>query len=145
MMTLEKAKQYLIDGDYTCVLMKDDDIRSSAQRGVKPLVIWLASGENFKGYYAADKVIGKATAFLYVLLEVNSVYTKVISSPALKVLCDHGIRVEYDTVVKHIANRNGDGICPFELAVWDIDNIEEAYHAIRRKMQEMNIRLNVDI
>jgi hypothetical protein len=86
-------------------------------RGVKPLVIWLSSGEDFHGFSAADKVIGKATAFLYVLLGVKAVYASVISEGALDVLTKNGIDTQYGCVVEHIINRAGDGICPFEQAV----------------------------
>ncbi len=137
----QKAKQYLYSGDFTCVLVKDDETYTSAQRGVKPLVIWLESGNSYCGFSAADKVIGKATAFLYVLLGIKEVYANVISESALQVLVDNGINVEYGKLVENIINRQGNGICPFEGAVLDIDNPEIAYKAIRNKMTEMNITI----
>lgn len=139
MRELEKAKKCLQSGDYTCVLCKADKLYTSTDRGVKPLVKWLASDCDFKGYYAADKVIGKATAFLYVLLGIQEVYAGVISRTALEVFVAHGIHVEYETVVTYIKDRSGDGICPFEAAVLDIEETEKAYEAIRLKMTEMNI------
>jgi hypothetical protein len=42
-------------------------------------------------------------------------------------------------LVEHIINRRGDGFCPFETAVTDIDDADTAYRAIRRKMDDMNI------
>ena len=67
-MDLENAKKILSDGSYTCVLCKGKDTVSSSFRGVKPLLDLLDSGKDFSGYSAADKVVGRATAFLYCLL-----------------------------------------------------------------------------
>ena len=138
---LEKAQFFLQSENKTCVLCKDDKIYSSTLRGVKPLVQWLADEMDVEGFSAADKVIGKATAYLYVLLKVKNVYAQVISKGALAVLKDRGIEVQYGTLVENIINRKGDGICPFEAAVWEIQDPEAAYVAIRKKMEEMKITL----
>lgn len=133
----EKAKQRLRSGGFTCVLCKDSVFHTSDKRGVRPLLTWYQSGADFSGFSAADKVIGKATAFLYVMLGVKSVYGGVVSRSALEVLTSHGIDVEYDFVAENIINRTGDGICPFEAAVLDIDDCGEAYGAICGKMEEL--------
>ena len=138
-MELNSAKDILISGNYTCVLVKEDNVVTSYERGVKPLVNLIRSGEDFSDFHAADKVIGKATAFLYVLLQVKSVYASVISESALQVLTDNGISVEYETLVKNIINRRGDGICPFEDAVLSVEDADEALAVIINKMQEMGI------
>lgn len=134
---LEKTKQHLISGGYTCVLCKGEDIHISFDRGVKPLLLLLESGKSFKGYCAADKVVGKATAFLYVRLRVKAVYAKVISRSALQVLKEHNVYVENDITAENIINRAGDGICPFESAVLDIKDTDIAYKTILQKVQEM--------
>lgn len=141
MSDLEKSKQLLLSGGYTCVLCKNDLIYTSFERGVKPLVAWLESNKDLRTFSASDKVIGKGAAFLYVMLGVCAVYAKVISTPALNLLKKHGILVEYDTEVGSITNRKGDGMCPFELTVLHIEDTEAAYKAIRNKMKEMNIYL----
>ncbi len=139
MMKLERVKEYLKSGNYTCVIAKNDCLYTSTERGVKPLVNWLESRVDFQGAYAADKVIGKATAFLYVLLGVKEVYAGVISQAALQVLQTYRIPTEYEQVVEYIINRRKDGMCPFEAAVLAIDEPEHAYVEIRRKMEKMNI------
>lgn len=133
------AKEKLLSEGYTCVLCSGSTVHTSTLRGVKPLVQWLESGTDMKGFCAADKVVGKATAFLYVLLGVQAVYAHVISKSALTVLKESSIEVQYGTLVENIINRKGDGICPFEETVLEIHNAAEAYPAILRKMKEMNI------
>ena len=67
-------------------------------------------------------------------------YAHVISKPALAVLEEHEIQVQYGTLVDNIINRKGTGICPFEETVLNISEPQEAYQAIRQKMIEMNIQ-----
>ncbi len=138
---LTKAKNELILGNHTCVLCRESKIYSSDARGVRPLVIWIESGNDLSKFSAADKVVGKATAFLYVMLDVSAVYAGVISRSALRVLEEHNINVEYGSLAENIINRQGNGICPFEASVLDIEDVDTAYFEIRKKMQEMNISL----
>ncbi len=137
--TLQKAKERLFSGGYTCVLCKGEEMYTSTLRGVKPLIKWYEEGKKFCGFSAADKVIGKATAFLYLLLGVREVYAFVLSRSALETLKKGGIYVEYSELTEHIINRKGDGICPFEEAVTPISDCREAYLAIWRKMAEIGI------
>ena len=138
---LERAKTELDAGEYTCVLALGESIYTSTFRGVRPLVSWYESGLELCGYSAADKVVGRATAFLYVMLGVKAVYARVMSRGALEVLQKNGIYAEYGTLADNIINRKGDGICPFEAAVLEINDTDAAYEAIRTKMREMNISI----
>jgi len=137
----KKATAILESQGYTCVLCRGSDVRATTLRGVKPLVRWLESGINFANFSAADKVVGKATAYLYQLLGVKSVYAQVMSQSALEVLSRAGIAASYDQLVPNIINRKGDGICPFEAAVLELHSPEAAKTAIFAKMQEMGITL----
>ena len=131
------AKQMLTDGGYTAVVINGDKSYVSRQRGVAPLLSWLEEKDNFKGAVAADKVVGKAAAYLYVLLGVSALYADVISEHALTVLKKHGIEAEYHTLTPAIVNRTGDGFCPMESAVVDIDTPHEALDAIKAKISEL--------
>ena len=141
MNNLDDVKGFLSQGKYTCVIQTPQAVYTSTERGVKPLVKWLESGENFSGGYAADKVVGKGAAFLYARLNVQAVYANVISVSAVQVLQTHGIAIEYDKLVDYIINRKGDGICPFEETVLSINDADAAYTAIRQKMADMHIDL----
>lgn len=136
---LEQAKAKLQEGEYTCVVCKGTSLYTSTHRGVRPLMEWLGQGMNFAGYSAADKVVGKATAFLYVKLGVKEVYARVISKPALEVLHLNEILIEYDLLVDNIINRKGDGFCPFELAVLSTDVPATAYQLIQQKLAQLGL------
>ena len=137
---LQHARRLLASGGYTCVICRDDEIHTATARGVKPLVNWLDAGLDVTGACAADKVVGKATAFLYCLLGVRAVYAGVMSQGAAQVLEAAGIIHETDHLVPGIINRAGTGPCPFEAAVQNISEPAEAMTAIRAKMAELNIR-----
>ena len=137
---LNRAVALLSEGEYTCVVCKGDATYTATHRGVKPLVNWLDGGTDLTGFSAADKVVGKATAYLYCLLGVKAVYAQVMSTAAMDVLRSHGIEVRCGKEVPGIINRRGDGPCPFEAAVWAITDPREALDAIHRKQEEMGIR-----
>lgn len=134
---LKNARSLLASGNYTCVVCKDDCTYTATERGVKPLLNWLDAGLNLNGFSAADRVVGRATAFLYVLLGVKSVYASVMSHPAAQVLTEHGIDAQANQLVVGIINRKGTGPCPFEEAVIKITDPCEALTAIRKKMEQM--------
>ncbi|MBQ8354062.1 MAG: APH(3') family aminoglycoside O-phosphotransferase [Oscillospiraceae bacterium] len=133
MSDLTNAKRILTEGAHTCVLCWGDAVYTADDRGVKPLVDWLDSGLDLRGFSAADKVVGRATAFLYVLLGVKEVHSLVMSTPAKEALTAGGIAATCDREVPGIINRRGDGPCPFEDAVLGITDPMEALTAIRKK------------
>lgn len=134
---LEQAKQLLKAEGYTCVILNDTQCYTSTRRGIAPLMEYLEQGIDVKDYSAADKVVGKAAAYLYVLLGIAELYACVISNPALDVLNRYHIPVQYDTLVPAIRNRTDTGFCPMECAVLEIDNVEEAYGILKAKLEEM--------
>ena len=133
------VKQRLAEGEFTCVLKKDEKVYESKQRGVKPLVELLASNADFTSCDAADRVVGKATAFLYVLIGARAVYARVISKSALVVLSERGITVEYESLAEYIVNRKGDGRCPFEELVLNENDEKIAYQKIKTKLSELGL------
>ena len=136
---LEKAIS-LLEGEYTCVLCRGEKVLTTTARGVRPLLMWLDSDENTRGFCAADRVVGRGAAFLYRLLDVKAVYARVMSEPAVQVLREGGILAYPQRVVPGIINHKGDGPCPFEAAVMDIRDPEEALAAIRTKMKLLSLQ-----
>lgn len=136
-MDLKRAKRMLKEGGFTCVLCHKDAIFTSRERGVKPLLSLLEEKEEVAGFFAADKVVGKAAAFLYVLLGVKAVYALVISKKAAEVLKHYGIAYEADIMVEAVRNRTNTGYCPMEEAVSEIEEAGEALSAIKEKLHEL--------
>ena len=109
---MKRAAGLLEKNRLTFAAVNGDDIITSSDRGVKPLLTLIDSGRTLSGYSAADRVVGNGAAYLYVLLRVKSVYTYVISRAALETFAKYGIDVSYDTLTDAIRNRSGEGLCP---------------------------------
>ena len=128
----------LYNGGYTCVLCKGDAIFTGRERGVKPLIEFIESGVDFKGFLAADKVVGKAAAFLYVILGVEEVYADVMSEAAIYTLARYGIQPICDRSTKEIRNRTNTGICLMEETV-QMENLPlSAFEKIKEKLVLMS-------
>lgn len=137
MTDLEKAAGLLANGEDTCVLCRGDVVYSSRMRGVKYLMQLIETGKDIAGFSAADKVVGKATAMLFVLSGVRAVHAAVISEAAQHMLDRYKISYTFDTYTERIINRAGTGMCPMEQAVWELDDPALAPAAIRRTMERL--------
>ena len=131
----QKAKEEFNTGKYTVVICKDSDITKSDITGIRPLMKFIDDKKDCKGYSAADKIVGRAAAFLYTLLGVKNVYGEVMSKGAIEILKNAGINYEYKTLTEFIENRKKTGICPMDEAVQNITNAQDACEAIRKKMK----------
>ncbi len=134
---LQKAIDLLDAGNFTCVLCKDAQVLTETSRGVRPLIGLLDRRESFAGFCAADKVVGKAAAFLYCLLGIRAIYARIISAPAIRVLESAGIQVHFERQVPAIQNRTNTGLCPMETAVWDLEEPEAALAVLRETLKKL--------
>lgn len=134
---LRRAVEILDKSRYTCVLCRGEQILTTEKRGVLPLVEWLEGGEDLKGFSAADKVVGKGAAFLYVMAGVKEVYASVMSEKAAALLSDYGIDGFCRQKVDRIRNRQGTGNCPMEEATKDIESPEKAWEVIRQTLKRL--------
>ena len=134
---LIRAQEVLAAEGCTCVLCKDDVFYKSTRRGVAPLLGWLEEGLDVRGFSAADKVVGKATAFLYCLLGVSAVHANVVSDAAAQVLQQHNIPLTWGEKVPAIQNRTGDGLCPMETATRDVTDPADAPAAIHAALARL--------
>lgn len=135
---LSRVRELLTHSDSTLVISREGEIVTDTQRGIMPLVRLIDSGIDYHGAYAADRIVGKAAAMLYILLGVSGVYAEVLSKEGRELLEQHHIRAEYGTLTDRIVNRMGTGPCPMDAAVRDIGSPEEALTAIRNKLRQLN-------
>ena len=137
MTDLDRAKKLLEDQSLTLALVKGRDSYTSDRKGIGALLELSESGRTFRGYSAADTIVGRAAALLYIGLGVSAVYAKVISKGAAELLNAHGIALECGEVTKEIINRMGDGPCPMEATVTGINSPEEAIPLLREKLNSL--------
>lgn len=134
---MTRARTLLTEGGYTVVLCRGDVTYTDTRRGVAPLLALLDGGTDVTAFAAADRVVGKAAAFLYLRLGVGEVHAGVISAPARDLLTAYGISVTYDALVPAIRNRAGDGYCPMETVCLPLSDPAEAETAIRARLAEL--------
>jgi hypothetical protein len=132
---LESAKNLIKQNKATCVIIRNQKIiNTETGRGIRPIIALYEQGL-LEDSIIVDKIIGRAAAMIAVLGRVNTCYAITISRGALEVLQDNGISVQWDEITEHIINRKGDGICPMEETVENIDSPEEALEALKKKIQ----------
>lgn len=140
MTDIQIAKELLCINNCTLVLVNGRKQIISHERGIKPLIDLHNSKEDLSGFSAADKVIGKSAAFMYLLLRITDIYTNVISQPALDLLNLHKVRIKYNKCVENINNRSGSDVCPMESAVLTETSPIEAYKKILCKLNEFALK-----
>lgn len=133
---MERLLQILNEEQLSCVVLQNHKIYKKSAMGIVPMIQLLDEG-HLKDALVADKIVGKAAAFLMVQGKIKQVHAKVLSHPALQVLQTYGINVSYDTLVPHIINRSNTGICPMEACVKDIQDPLLGEQALRQMIQQM--------
>lgn len=137
---LGRAKELFQTGEYTCVLAREDTVYTSKADGISPMLGFIESGIDLKGFSAADKIVGKAAAMLLIVAGVKEVFATVMSKQAEEVLSKHGVRFSCDTPTDAIVNRSGTDLCPMEKAVGDIEDPQAALQAIKQTLAILKIR-----
>lgn len=132
MIQLADLKKILIEEELTCVLASEEDvILRSKEKGVMPLYGFIQrEGVSEKPLFMADKIVGKAAAYLALYAGVKRLYTHKISEGGLHILEENGIKVFYDQVVPYIYNRMQTGQCPMESSLEGITKVEEAWQIL---------------
>lgn len=109
MTDLELARENL--GGHTLVLCRGGELMISDARGVSPMMDYIAEGRDLHGFSAADVIVGKATAMLFVKAGITAVYAGVVSAAGKKYLEEHGVPLTFGSVTERIMNRAGAFIC----------------------------------
>jgi len=137
---LRKAKQIIIDGKASCVVIKSNEIvYSSSGHGVTPLItLYENNPDILKDSLIVDKVIGKAAATIAVLGGAKKVYGIVMSNAAKSYLNRHDVVPEFGRCISIISNRTKDGLCPLEETVLDIESPELAYILLKDTIQKLS-------
>ncbi|MDO5330356.1 MAG: DUF1893 domain-containing protein [Bacillota bacterium] len=137
--SLKEAESLLRNGGFALVYQSGGSFIGKTGNGIKPLFEMAAEKDPKTGEVLADKVIGRAAAFLCLKIGFKAVFAFSMSEGAIKLFETAG--VEWSCVEKtdRILNRRGDDLCPMEKATMECKNEEEAYLAIRRKLVEFGL------
>ena len=131
-------KDYLKD-DITFVVLNHHQIHTSKMHGIRPVLDFLeAHSELLVNSEVADRIIGKASAMLLAKANISFLYAQVLSEAAIPILEKYAIPYEYGTLTPFIENRTKTGMCPMEETVKDIDDLDEAFIALKNKVMELS-------
>lgn len=119
---------------HSIALCRGETLMTSDLRGIAPMMAFLTKGENLSGFAVADLVVGKAAAMLFHKAEIRAVYAKTLSESGKAYLEAHGIPVKYEVLTPVIRNRQGDGICPMEATVANLNDPKEAFAALTARL-----------
>ena len=110
----------------------------SCDSGIKPIINKMNEDIHyFKDLEIADKIVGKASSMLLILSGIKKVNALVLSKQAKNILDKYNIEYTYEQLVEYIINRKKDGMCPMEETVKDIDDLNEAFIALNKKIITM--------
>ncbi len=141
MTDIDIARKLLYTDSLTCVLCRGEAVYTSDKRGILPMMTFIRDGYDLFGFSVADKVVGKATAMLFVKAGISEVFADVMSDKAVDILKMNNIACHCTVQTECIINRRGDGPCPMESAVQDVDDtdVDGAYECILNKLHEMDL------
>lgn len=140
MTAIERAKQ-LLEAGASLAIVNDDKELTKNERGVRSLTE-LSPEERkiLKGAAVADKIAGKAAAYLMLSGGAAEVYAQVISEGAISAFERFGVKYAFGERVETIINRAGTGPCPMEQTVAYIDDPALAEEAVKRTQRILKLR-----
>ncbi len=122
-------------GGAVLALMTESGVVTRGESGIKPLFEFVKAGGS--AFAAADKIVGRAAAFLYVACKTREVYAEVLSAGAAEIFDRFGIVYCYSVLTGNIINRKGDGLCPMEKAVENVSGPDEAVIKIEAALEKL--------
>ena len=134
-----QAEDMIAAEEATFVVIRENQIvYHDKGNGVRPIMKVLDSNpEILKDAIIVDKIIGKAAAMMLSMGKAVRVHGNLMSQAAQEYLESRGIEHSYERCINVISNRTGDGICPLERAVADIDDEQEAYNKLKETIAEL--------
>lgn len=135
MKEIDKAINLLSNG-ITLAIVKKDNVYISQERGISALFKHVKSND-LDGASIADKIVGKAAALLMIYAKVTQVYGRTLSKGAKEVFERYNIPYFYSVLTDKIQNREKNGLCPMEIAVFDLTEPRDAFLAVEKKLEEL--------
>ncbi len=134
---IEQAIQILREHHTSVVIINNGKIYESEKRGILPLLDFLENPEIMKGASAADKVIGRAAAFLMIKGGIADLHAILTTDGAIELMKKAGVSFTYDKKVPYIKNRTETDMCPMEKCVLDVTDAEMAFMKLTKMVHSM--------
>lgn len=140
MKDIKLAEKNLKEGNFNLVIVKDGEIIfASRLEGVKgPLKAIEELGHRAESSSVADRIVGRAVAFLFAYMGVDSVFGLIMSNGAEEVLEDNEIEFRFGETVPKILGEEEQGTCTWERVLKGVEDPKEAYKIVKSKAFETN-------
>ena len=122
------------------VLVRDGQVLAQGEgHGVQVLLATLErlGAAQTAGAALADKVVGRAAVMAALRAGIRAIHGEFLSQAALAELERRGLLHSYGVLIPKVLNRRGDALCPFEEAVAQIDDPEEAVRALSATFERL--------
>jgi hypothetical protein len=133
---LRYAKHELHQNDLNLVIVKNGTIVFETRSpGIGGFLLAIENvGTELVDSSVADRIVGRAAAFLCTYAEIASVFAVTMSTEGLEVLRKNEIHYEYKQLVPHILNSAQTAICPFEELTSGLMDPKEAYLKLKNEV-----------
>ena len=134
---IQQAKKMIEEGVAACVAIRHGRIiGAAAGRGVGPVLQLYEQGQ-LTGSFLVDKVIGKAAAMVMTRGGFAGCHGIIVSKAALQWLQQNHVAVTYDHLTDYIVNRTGDGMCPMEQTVLNLQEDTQVISVLQQKLAQL--------
>lgn len=133
---LKLAREVLSTTDCSIVIISNGKIwKKKKGEGLKPFLEAIKEmQEDIHDSVIGDRILGRASALLCRYAKAQAVYSPQGTKTGIAILIMGGVTCQVDELIPFINNRAGDGLCPFEKMLKDIESPEEAYNLLKQKI-----------
>lgn len=141
MSDLEMAKNYIEEGKFSCVIVKDSElVYTSTSRGIFPLYeAKELLNLDLNNSSLADKVIGKGAAMIAHEAGIKNIYGQLMSEQAIDYMNQFNLNVLYKKLVPYIKNRDYTGMCPVETRAIASSDYQEFNIKVEEFLKSVNM------
>ena len=124
--------EMLNNNGLSLIVYNDGYPTGHSSRGIYDLLTLInEQPKRLQGAVVADKITGKASASILIAGGIRALFTNVICSPAKQMLENAGVEVYCREEVPMIKNRAGNGQCPMDARLQNIESADEALEVLR--------------
>ena len=127
------ARFTLSSEDYSIVVIRDEKIlKYKREVGIRSILEIIDEiGDEIKQTVVGDRILGKASAFLWRYSKIKGVYSPLATKTAIAILIIGGIPCQADEMIPFIKNNNSNCLSSYEKMLKNVELPEEAYKILK--------------
>ena len=132
------ARNSILKSNNSVVVVKNGILLAKKSgNGLRPILELINEFEkDIRGSVIGDKILGKASALLFVYGGVKGVYSPQSTKSAITILLKNSIPSQIDRIIPFIQNKDGNDICPFERMIENIESPIDAYKILKKNIMK---------